>query len=360
MIRRTTAAFAVCILLLSMLCGCISGADAPAAGVTVTDCAGREVTVPSEPVSICTLCPFSGQMAVLLGCGEKVTSTCNNVSRSYLLREICPSIADVDVVKSGGAMNAEEIMQLKTDLIFVDRAMYDNDDEKIKLETMGVPYVVIGFTTIDEQLKAVRILGQALGNEAEAETYIDWFRSVLDLMRKAPTDDTPLRLYHAVNEAVRTDSADSYCAEWISCTGAFNVSTDGAALRLEGDKAYTTLEQIYAWDPDLIICNEPQVDDYILSDPKWEGLHAVTEGRVYQIPVGVTRWGHPNSVETPLAMLWLAQLLHPEAFGYSMRDEIRSFYQKFYDFTLDDAWLTAIEQGDEMRAPRAKESGEAA
>ena len=362
MTKRVLSRLFCIVLTLCLLSSCGGvPTERAAGGVTVTDSLGREVTVPANAVSICTVCPFTGQMAILLGAGDRITSTVNNVSRSELLCEICPSIRSASVVTSGGSINAEEILRLGTDLIFVNESTYKNDDEKAKLDAIGVPCVVIGFETIDEQFEAVRVIGKALGKEEKAETYLDRFRAAIDLVDTTLADVTdPPRLYHSVNEAVRTDEAGSYCAEWISHTKAVNVSTAGGALRAEGSKAYTTLEQIYAWDPDLIVCNEPMVDDYILTDSKWQGLRAVTQERVYQIPVGVTRWGHPNSVETPLALLWLAQLLYPDRFTFDLDDEIREFYRTFYDYTLDDAWLAAIKEADNMRSPKTEKGGEAA
>ena len=361
MTKRFLSLLIAAALILCTLTACGEAPVVSASGITVTDCVGRTVTVPKDPVSICTLCPFSGHMAILLGVGERITSTVNNISRSELIGEICPSVKNASVVKSSGSVNAEEILRLETDLILVNESTYINNDEKAKLDAIGVPYVVIGFETIAQQFDAVRVLGKALQNEAEAEAYLGWFQSVIDLLDANLADvSDPPRLYHSVNEAVRTDAAGSYCAEWIAHTKAVNVSAAGDTLRIDGSKAYTTLEQIYAWDPDLIVCNEAQVDDYILTDSKWQGLRAVTEGRVYQIPVGVTRWGHPNSIETPLAMLWLAQLLYPERFTFSIDNEIRTFYQTFFEYTVRDATLTAIKEADSMRAPKTEKGGEAA
>ena len=179
----------------------------------------------------------------------------------------------------------------------------------------------------------------------------------LSIVREIPASEKP-RLYHSVNEAVRTDYPGSICAEWIALTGAENVSLAGGGLSLEGDKAFTTLEQIYLWDADLIICNEAGVDDYILSDEKWAGMRCVEEGRVYQIPVGVSRMGHPTSTETPLAALWLAELLYPDRFEIDMARELSDYYARFYDYQLNDEMIEAILDGDEMRAAKASSKTE--
>ncbi len=36
----------------------------------------------------------------------------------------------------------------------------------------------------------------------------------------------------------------------------------------------------------------------------------------YQAPIGISRWGHPGSLETPLAVLWTAKTVYPDKFGH--------------------------------------------
>ena len=61
---------------------------------------------------------------------------------------------------------------------------------------------------------------------------------------------------------------------------AVNVSID-ASLTSDGDKTIASVEQILVWDPEVIICNEAGVDDEILKDPRFAGVNAVRNGRVY-------------------------------------------------------------------------------
>ncbi|MBO4831735.1 MAG: ABC transporter substrate-binding protein [Oscillospiraceae bacterium] len=338
-----------------LLCGCAPSAPAEADGIrTVTDCAGRTVEVPADPQSICCICPFSGSLIVMFGCGDRLTSTCNNVVRSRLLDAICPGIADVPVVKNSGSINGEEVLEIGTDLIIVNDGAYETDEERAKLDSMGIPYVVIGFTDLESQLEAMLVLGRALGAEDEAQKYVDWCRGVYSGVSEAVSafDGEPVRLYHSVNEAIRTDYYGSICAEWIAMTGAENVSV-GSELNREGDKAYTTLEQIYEWDPDMIICNEAGVDDYILSDGKWAGLACVRAGEVYQIPVGISRMGHPTSTETPLALMWLTNLLHPDLYDIDLVQALKDYYLDFYEYEIDDDIAEAMIEADEMRAAKS-------
>ena len=357
--KRTLSLALSFLLLLSLLCACGEHDNLPANGITVTDCVGRTVTVPADPQSICALSPFSGPMITLLGYGDRITTTCNNAARSLLLAEICPQIKNAVVVKNSGSVNGEEVLAKGTDLMFADMGVYENEAERAKLDALDIPYVVVDFETIDEQFRAVRVLGDALQKREKAEQYLDWFQSAFDRVDAAVADvEAPPRLYHSVNEAARTDYQGSYCAQWIAHTKAVNVSLESGTLNMDGSKAYTTLEQIYAWDPELIVCNEAQVDDYILTDEKWQGLSAGQAGKVYQIPIGITRMGHPTSLETPLALLWLTKLLYPDTFDLDFDQELQDFYQTFFGYTLSDDWIAAIKDGSEMRTPKTQEKSE--
>lgn len=343
---------AVMLALVFAACSAPSGDDGSR---TVTDSVGRSVSLPREIDSISCVCPFSGPMIVLFGYGDQLTTGCKNMTRSALLNSICPGISDLTVAKNSGSLNAEAILEHGADVIFVDQGTYEDADQRSKLDAIGIPYVVVGYETLDEQLDAVAVIGAALGTEEEAARYIDWANSIMSRVeegcRDIPDSEKP-RIYHSVNEAVRTDYQGSICAEWIALTGAENVSLASGGLTLEGDKAYTTLEQIYVWEPDLMICNEAGVDDYILSDAKWTGLKCVEEGRVYQIPIGTSRMGHPTSTETPLALLWLAELLYPDHFDIDFSQELKDYYREFYDYQIDEETVDAILEGDEMRAAK--------
>ena len=75
-------------------------------------------------------------------------------------------------------------------------------------------------------------------------------------------------------------------------------------------------------------------------------------GNVYQIPIGVSRWGHPSSTETSLAILWLAKLLYPDYFeDLDIRGGDEDYYYTFYDFKVSEETLDKILSGKGIRAP---------
>lgn len=351
--KRLISTFLLCAFLLSMLSAC-GGSIAQTPGqITVIDMAGRTVTVPEDPAHICALSPFCAPFIVSFGYGDKMNATVNAIKRDVLIQEICPSLQDATVVKQSGSINAEAILAQQVDLIIAEDASYDDADERAKLDALGIPYIVLKNNTIEEAMDSVTLLGTVLGTEDLANTYVQYYQDTLDFVSQVvntiPEEDRPT-LYHSINEATRTDYPGSITAEWISYTGVDNVSLS-SSLTFDGGNAYTTLEQIFVWDPKIIICNETGIADYILTDSKWVGLQAVTNGTVYQMPIGITRWGHPNSVETPLALLWLAKTLYPDEFDIDIEEEAKEFYHTFFDYNLDDDTIEAIFSGEGIRIP---------
>ena len=109
--RRIRSVFLALCMVAALLSGCAAASGQPSAEtVTVTDCAGRTVEVTKDPQSICCVCPFSGPIIVMCGFGDRITTACNNMTRSNLLTMICPRIAAAVVVKSSGSVNGEAVL----------------------------------------------------------------------------------------------------------------------------------------------------------------------------------------------------------------------------------------------------------
>ena len=324
----------------------------------VVDSVGREVEVPKDPQAICTLSAFAGPLVCLYGFSDRMPATCNNVLRDTFLKQLCPALNYSINVKNSGTMNAESIMALNVDVIFLDKDMYSDPDEKKKLDTMRIPYVVVDYVGMDAQIEAAMVVGKALGCEDIAQKYVDFYRTAINTVSSnitSITDRKVYTIYHSINEATRTDSAGDLGAEWIGVTGCKNVSID-SELNIEDGKSMANLETILSWDPEVIICNEPGVDDAILADKTWSGVNAVKNNRVYQIPIGITRYGHPNGIETALAIYWLGTKLYPEAFDFTIEQKMKEFYYTFFNVEVSDETIAQIIQGDGIRTEKNKNS----
>ena len=348
-----------CVLLFAGCEGTASGTKTTApvtADHTVIDCAGREVTVPEQVESIACLYAYTGHVCVMLDCEDKIDAVVNGLKRDNLMLRKIPDIMDMPCPYGGGSINIEELTAVSPDLVLLRVENLADSGEIQKLESVGIPYVVVDYVTMEDQLYSIEVMGKTLGREDRAQAYLEYYRSTLDMIAQR-LEQVPAQqrktVYHSVNEVVRTDIPDTLSYEILAAAGCINVVSSKDELRLDGDKGMATVEQIYVWDPDVVLANEPDATEYFRTDEKFSGLRAVREGNVYQLPVGISRWGHPGSLETPLAALHIAKLLYPDIFqDIDMEEEVRSFYDQYFDINLTDEDIHLILGGEGMRVPK--------
>ena len=107
---------------------------------------------------------------------------------------------------------------------------------------------------MEAQKESIRVMGKALGCEARADAYLKYYEETIALVKErlSGLKETEKKLvFHSVNEAVRTDRIDTLSYEVLEIAGCKNVAGSDESLTLNGGKAYATVEQIYAWDPDV-------------------------------------------------------------------------------------------------------------
>lgn len=326
--------------------------DEPAGTVLVTDSIGRTVEVPVGPKRLATLYAYSGHVVTLLGHGDSIVAVNRGLQRDILFNRINDKIATAVMPVVSGNINIEELLAAKPDLAFVQGNVARDEKETEKLDKAGITYLAVDYNTIEEQIYTIDMIGKAIGAEEAAAKYIKYYRDMMDLVSSRVADipeEEKVRVYHSVNQATRTYGRDNLAADWTQLAGAINVTLD-QELRLVSNEYYATLEQILLWDPDIILVNEDGVADYIMTNSQWSPLQAVKNKRVYQMPVGVSRWGHPGSLETPLGLLYAAKLFYPDRFADIDIPQItREYYREFFRYELSDSELEDMLSGRGMR-----------
>lgn len=351
---KKTVVFILVIALLLFFSAC--GSDSSGAGLentkVVSDCLGREVHIPEKPENVTVLYASTAHMMAMLDEGEKIVAAPRGVKSDELMIMKYPDITHVPTPAEENSINIEELANLNTDLALIRRSTFENEGETEKLDKLNIPYLVVDYESIAELKEAVLVMGQVFDKNDRASEYIDFLEKTIDMVVDNIADvskaDYP-NVYHSVNEAIRTDSDNDICMEIMELSGVKNAAS-GKNLNSEDNKNYTTLEEIYNWEPYAIIANEYSVTEYILSDSKWSGLSCVKSGRVYTLPVGATRWCHPGSMEVHMGVLAVADMFHPNEMGeIDMKEYTKDYYKEFFDLELEDELIEKILSGKGMR-----------
>src|SRR5262249_35471673 len=138
-------------------------------------------------------------------------------------------------------------------------------------EQTGIPYILIdgSFEAMD---RAIELVGDLLGvpnKAAELREFTDTTLRMVDVER---TGENPPRVYYARGpNGLQTGLAGSINVESIERVGAINV----AASLGKGGLAQVSMEQVLAWNPDVIVTIDPNFYKSIWHDPLWQGVSAV-------------------------------------------------------------------------------------
>jgi len=281
----------------------------------------------------------------------------DGLKRDVMLTEIIPQVMEAAVPRKSGKINIEELLRQNPDVVIIRGDTARDEKEVEQLEKTGLNYIVVEYSNVEEQQQAVSIIGEAIGRREQALAFNAYYNSVIervsDVVDSIP-EDRRARMYHSENQALRTIHKSALPADWSRAAGVVNVSV-GDELNLVNNDYYASLEQVLLWNPEVIIANENSAMKYILGNPQWSGIEAVQKGRVYQLPQGISRWGHPGSVETPLAILWTAKTVYPELFGHiDMEEEVEYFYKEFFGYQLSSEMIQQVLSGEGLRKPKGE------
>lgn len=290
---------------------------------TMTDAAGRQVEVPERVESIVCVGVGALRYSCYVGAADLVVGvedyeTKAGISRLYNYVNF-DKFKDLPVIGANGEPYTEEIINLAPQVIVMSKsASVDADDLQAKT---GTPVVVVpgsDITLDDNAYETIRILGELYGMEsraAELTAYLESIQKELDeKTRDIPEGEKPsvyvggvsfkghhgfegteagygpFALIHANNLADTTGQV-----------GAFNID----------------LEQVLAWDPDIIFVDFNGLnliaEDYAKNPDYYNALTAVQEGKVYS---QISFRSNASNLETALAdAYYAASVIYPEQFA---------------------------------------------
>lgn len=300
--------------------------------VTLTDQAGREVTIDSEPTRLISSYYISTSMIIALGLQDELVGVENQPDSRPVYSLSAPELLDLPTVGTAKQLDLETCAALEPDLVILPLKLKDS---AVSLEELGIPVLFVN--PEDQQLldEAITLIGTATNTQDRARQLIDFASG-----QQAHLDDVLSgvdrpRVYLGGNsDFLNTAGAAMYQSDLITMAGGSNV----AAEISDTYWAQTSYEQILTWDPEYIILASDAtytVED-VLGDENLAGCTAVKNGNVYQIPGDAEAWDSPVPGGI-LGAVWLAGVLHPEQCPESetmaMIDE---FYQTFYGFTYSE------------------------
>lgn len=320
---------------------------------TVTDGIGRKVILPLEIKNVAAIDSFAAEVMLMIGAGDYLKACPNGVKSNVLLQRLYPNLKNVQAFHGSGNFNAEALMELNVDILLSKHDFFTKETQIKKLEALNIPIIAICYNDMESQLRALKLIGGMFDetSKAKAEYIADYYQHIVEMVtERAATipEAEKKRVYHAVN-AFNFTSGYNLGSSWIAEAGCINVAHG------DNDSASDhsiNIEYIFMWQPDAIICNEALTAAKFKTDDRLKHLNAVEHGQVFSVPVGITRWGHPVSLEKFFAMLWLAINLYPEYYtDIDLKTEVVNFYGSL-GIEINEELYASIIKGEGLRLPR--------
>ena len=313
------------------------------------DSTGRTVIVPDEIEKIAVSGPMT-QIILFALCPEKlagISSAWDAAAKNFIPAEYHDLPVLGQLYGGKGELNLETLLasgaQVVLDIGEAKKSVRKDMDGL--QEQTGLPFIHIDASTAGMG-DAYRMLGDLLGMEEKAGKLAAYCDDIYARMSALADSVEKVKLLYITGEGHNVIAKGSYHAEIIDMLAENAAVVDEPSAKGTGNEV--DMEQILAWDPDFIIFAPDSVYDSVAGDEVWQTLHAVQEGNYAEAPFGPYNWmGFPPSVQRYAGMLWMADLLYPDAVDYDLRDEVMKYYELFYHCDL-----TAEQYGELMANSR--------
>jgi iron complex transport system substrate-binding protein len=279
-----------------------------AAGVTITDVAGRTVTIAVRPERLISLAPSTTEILFAIGLAPKIVAV-DDFSDYPAEAKNLPKIGGLNV-----AFNFEQIVALKPNLIFA--AGITPPETIKKLEDLKLAVVVVGAekTSFDSIFADIALVGRATGQVEQAAQVTTAMQDQLAALKAklAAAKEKPLVYW----ELDATDPAKPYSVgpgnfvgDMIALAGGKNVFE-----KAESPFPQVSAEQVVAANPDIIILSDAAYGitvESVQKRPGWQVITAVKQQRVAPIDDNLVSRPGPRIVAGLEAT---ARIIHPELF----------------------------------------------
>jgi iron complex transport system substrate-binding protein len=325
----------------TLLAPCVARAD------TVTDGAGRAVTVPEKVERVFPAGPpaaiflYTLAPELLLGWPRANRPE----EREFLLPDVGSRPEVGRITGRGNTANLEVVLALKPDLILDVGSVnptYISLADRVQQQT-GIPYALLD-GRFDATAQAYRTLGTLIGRRAQGEELAritdETMRRITGRIAAIPKGSRPRVYYARGPRGLETGLGGSINVETIE------LLAQNVAGETRGGLANVSIEQVLLWNPDIIITIDRDFATGVRSDPAWAPVKAVRDGRVHLSPKLPFGWvDFPPCVNRLIGLKWLAKILYPALFPEDMRALTRDFYARFYHVTPSDQQIDRVLAG---------------
>ncbi|MBE5780966.1 MAG: hypothetical protein E7328_04010 [Clostridiales bacterium] len=322
------------VMVLAVMAGCGAPAEeSKDATITLTDHAGREVTLEGAAQAICGTHNPSLNMAIVLDGGMDRFVGFGNKDMAYGLYEIvAPEIDELTQIGKGKNVNFETVASVKADLALLPVRMKGMVEQ---YEEVGPKVILLDVELFDSIKSALTLVGKAIGQDERAAKIVAFFdQKIADATKVAEDAETKPTVLMLSGSSMTGVATDAMLQNQIIKTAGGKSVTEG----WDSDElwAEVNIEQIVKWNPEIIYI--PAYADYTVEDLKaneaWASIDAVKNDKIFVFPSALEPWDYPTA-SACLGLCWTTYNLHPELYSLDqLMKDVDEFYNLVYGQTF--------------------------
>ena len=274
--------------------------------VTVTDSAGRSVTIGKSPQRIVSIAPSDTEIVFALGQGARLVG----------VDDYSDYPAEVKTLPKVGSstLNFEQVLAQNPDLVLA--ASITAPDTLKRLEDLKLTVVVISSakTTIDSIENDITLAGKVLGANEQAAKLTSTMKQRLEALKaKVAGAKTKPKVYWELDGTSPsqpfTVGPGNFVNDIITLAGGENVFANSGA-------AYPKIsaEQVVSANPEVIVLSDFAYGvtvESVKARKGWDGIPAIKNNKVFPIDDNLVSRPGPRAVDGIEAAM---KIIHPELF----------------------------------------------
>jgi iron complex transport system substrate-binding protein len=266
--------------------------------VSITDDAGRRVTIASRPERIVSLTPATTEIVYALGADVRlvgVTTFCDYPTDA----KSKPKVGDF------ANPNLEAIAGARPDIVLVTGGV--QADVIAKLENLGESVVTIDPQTLSGVMAAIETAGRVLGEREAAASVVGEMRSSLADVATRVGREKPVTAFIEVGyDPLFTAGKGTLIDDMITAAGGTNV------VKASGWAAYS-VEQLVRDQPHTYLGTVSSIGDPegLEARPGYAKLTAIEQGRIFPLDDNAVSRPGPRVID---GVRMMADALHPDVF----------------------------------------------
>lgn len=278
---------------------------------TITDDAGRTVTLPNTPTRI--VVTSASFLEPLHAVGAEIVGRPDSKNKMPSWAKDLPSVGAVYQI------DLERLLACAPDLVIINKGM--NEKLLPVLDENKIPALVIELKTYDDMKRGLKNFSAISGDTQAGDKIIqDMDAEIKAIVERVPKKNLRVAILHSTAQGLTVQLDGSIAGSIVKMFGWENVAANMTPLEKNPDAAPYSMETLAEQNPEIIfVTSMGDINDIkanmtkaIAENEAWQAIGAVKDNRIYFLPQDLFLLS--PGLHYPDALRTMAELIYPNEF----------------------------------------------